>query len=49
MLTLEGIDIEALVVPVKVFVLKRVLELASLCIVRGDYSIRLIFVLEVSS
>jgi len=49
MLTLEGIDIEALVLPVKVLVLKRVLELTSLRIVRGDYSIGFIFVLEVSS
>jgi hypothetical protein len=48
-LTLEGIDGEALVVPVQVCVSKCAFELTLLCIVRGDYPIRFAFVLEVLS
>jgi hypothetical protein len=46
-LTLKGIDIETLVVPLKILVLKCVLNLVSLCIVRGDYPIGNTFILEV--
>ena len=48
-LTLEGIDGEALVVPVQVCVSKCAFELTLLRIVRGDYPIRFAFVLEVPS
>ena len=48
-MTLEGIYVEALVVPVKVFVLKCALELTSLCIVRGDNPIGFALVLKVPS
>ena len=48
-LTLERIDVEALVVPVEIFVLKRFLECASLRVVWGDYSVGDAFILEVPS
>jgi hypothetical protein len=48
-MTLEGIYVEALVVPIKVFVLECALELTSLCIVRGNDPIGFAQVLEVPS
>jgi len=47
--TLEGIDIEALVVPVELFFLECMLNLAALCIIWGDYPVGFAFVLEVLS
>ena len=48
-LTLEGIDIEALVVPVKIFILKCTFNLISLRTIWCDYSIRNAIILEMSS
>jgi hypothetical protein len=48
-LTLEGINIEALVMPVDPLFLKRALDRASLCIVWGDYPVGFAFVLEALS
>jgi hypothetical protein len=46
-LTLEGIDVETLVVPVEIFGLKCVFKFTSLCIIRGDDAVTFSFVLEV--
>jgi hypothetical protein len=46
-LTLEGIDVETLVVPVKIFVLQRVLERVSLRVIWSDDSVGNGFILKV--
>jgi hypothetical protein len=48
-MTLEGIHVIALVVPVKAFGLECALELTSLCIIRGNNPIGFALVLEVPS
>ena len=47
--TLEGINIEALVVPVDPLFVKRALDRASLCVVWGDYPVGFAFVLKALS
>ena len=47
--TLERIDVEALVLPVKIFTFKCLFKCTSLCIVRGDYTERNVFLLKVFS
>jgi hypothetical protein len=47
--TLERVDIEALVVPIKAFIIERFFECALLCIIWGDYFVRNILILEVPS
>jgi hypothetical protein len=43
--TLERVDIETFIFPLKIFVLKCLLECTSLCVVGGDYSKGFIFFL----